>query len=138
MNMITKLILNYLRRKGYTIGLSDYNLFARTFAGYFGSSSPEYSGWVAACADVWGKYFAKVKFRLYDERTGDEVTKHPVTDIFSSPNDFQTWWEIKYRIAQNFVIHGSSYLLKLRDKMGVPRRIIQLHPERVSSYPANI
>lgn len=135
MNILTKIILRYLRNKGFSIGLSGHNLFAKTFSGYFNASHANYSGWVAACADVWGKYFAKVKFRLYDKSTGDEITSHPLTDIFSDPNDLQTWWEIKYRIAQNFIIHGSSYLLKLRDAINVPRSVIQLHPDRITSFP---
>jgi len=138
MNILTKFLLKYLNRKGFTVGLGDHNLFAKTFAGYFNSDYANYSGWVAACADVWGKYFAKVKFRLYDGSTGDEVVSHPIAKIFSSPNDFQTWWEIKYRIAQNFIIFGNSYLLKLRDSIGVPRQLVQLHPDRITSYPANI
>ena len=136
MNILTKFIIKYLRTKGYSIGLRDYNLFAKTFSSYFSGSSSEYSGWVAACADVWGKYFAKVKFRLYDKSSGDEITAHPITDIFAYPNELQTWWEIKYRIAQNFIIYGNSYLLKLRDAMNVPRAVIQLHPERVTVNPS--
>ncbi|HJY63109.1 MAG TPA: phage portal protein [Ignavibacteria bacterium] len=137
MNILTKFLIKYLKRKGYSIGLSDYNLFAKTFSG-INSSSSAYSGWVAACADVWGKYFAKVKFRLYDSFSGDEVISHPVTKLFTNPNMFQTWWEIKYRIAQNFIIFGNSYLLKLRDSIGVPREVVQLHPDRINSYPQNI
>jgi len=137
MNILTKYLIKYLARKGYSIGLSDYNLFTKTFSG-INSASSSYSGWVAACADVWGKYFAKVKFRLYDSSAGDEVTSHPVVKLFSNPNKFQTWWEIKYRIAQNFIIFGNSYLLKLRDSLGVPRELVQLHPDRIISYPQNI
>ncbi|HEY3251186.1 MAG TPA: phage portal protein [Ignavibacteria bacterium] len=138
MNILTKILIKYLRQKGFSIGLNDYNLFSKTFSNYYSPGSSNYSGWVAACADVWGKYFAKIKFRLYDNSSGDEITIHPLTNIFSSPNDFQTWWEIKYRIAQNFIIFGSSYLLKLRDSMGIPRQLIQLHPDRMNSYPLNV
>ncbi len=137
MNILTKFLIKYLKRKGYSIGLSDYNLFAKTFSG-INSSSSAYSGWVAACADVWGKYFAKVKFRLYDSSSGEEVVSHPVTKLFTNPNLFQTWWEIKYRIAQNFIIFGNSYLLKLRDSLGIPRELVQLHPDRINSFPQNI
>jgi len=92
MNILTGLIIKYLNRKGFSIGLTDGNLFAKTFSNYFSApSQASYSGWVAACADVWGKYFAKVKFRLYDKSSGDEITAHPLTDLFSFPNDLQAW-----------------------------------------------
>jgi HK97 family phage portal protein len=135
MNILTELIIKYLKRKGFSVGFTDNKLFAKTFSDYFSSSSANYSGWVAACADIWGKYFAKVKFRLYDRSAGEEILVHPITEIFAYPNDLQTWWEIKYRLAQNFIIHGNSYLLKLRDSINVPRALVQLHPDRITSYP---
>lgn len=85
--------------------------------------------------DIWGKHFAKVEFRLFETSPSGagltEVSQHPIIDIIKRPNDFQTWWEIKYRIAQHFAIYGNSYFLKLRDKMGIPRQIIQLQPGRI-------
>lgn len=90
-------------------------------------------GWVAACADVWGKSFTKGVFRIYDG--ADEIEDHPFVDIQKRPNSFQTWWEIKYRIAQNFIIYGNSFLLKLRDRLGTPRALVQLHPDRMDTKP---
>lgn len=122
-------------RKSGTVNLRDTNLFYDSFRDYFyDRSSQRYSSWVYDCMDIWGKHFAKVGFRLYevnDEGTLQEIFRHPIIDIFSRPNDFQSWWEIKYRIAQHFAIYGNSYFLKLRDRMNVPRAIIQLQPGRI-------
>lgn len=38
----------------------------------------------------------------------------------------------------DFAIEGNSYLYKLRDKLGIPRAVIQLHPDRIQTYPYNL
>lgn len=117
------------------IQLTEPSLFYRSFRDYFYRRRQNFSSWVFDCMDLWGKHFAKVNFRLYrntdDDGNYSEVRRHPILDMFNKPNDFQSWWEIKYRIAQHFALYGNSYFLKLRDRMGVPRSIVQLQPGRV-------
>jgi HK97 family phage portal protein len=131
MNKLKILLDKFFGRK--SVSLRDSLLFHDTFGNYY-RTSQKYSSWVFDCMDIWGKHFAKVVFRLYEKNVGgslSEVLTHPVLDIFSRPNEFQTWWEIKYRIAQHFSLYGNSYILKLRDAMNVPREMMQIHPSRI-------
>ncbi len=132
-NFLQRIALRYAL-KNNQVSFTDYDKFLSVFGPYFGLnvSSKKFVGWVADCLDIWGKYFGKAKFRLYDEGNDNkEVEKHPILDLFKSPNTFQTRWEILYRMACNFGIDGDSFLLKLRDGLNVPREVIQLTPHLV-------
>lgn len=81
--------------------------------------------------DVWGKHFAGVNFRLYEENyfgEKTEIVNHPIIKMFKKPNPYQTFWEIKYRFAQHFSLYGNGYLFKLRNGLGLPTQLIQLLP----------
>jgi HK97 family phage portal protein len=133
--------------KSAKVGISSYSQFQKTFAGWLEniSGSDRNTGYVASCANIWGLSFAKAKHRLYDKTParsgtaggGMEVLLHPFNDLMSKPNWFQTSWEQRYRIATDFIYEGNSYFLKLRDSLRVPRALVQLHPERVTTQPYN-
>lgn len=125
--------------KSGKVGISSYSQFQKTFAGWLEniSGSDRNTGYVASCANIWGLSFAKAKHRLYDRSNGMEVLLHPFNDLMSKPNWFQTSWEQRYRIATDFIYEGNSYFLKLRDSLRVPRALVQLHPERITTQPYN-
>src|SRR5690242_11618337 len=88
--------------------------------------------------DVKGKAYANAEFKLYDRGTYKpeeyvEVKKHPILELFRRPNEYQTWWEIKYKIACHFALpKGEAYLLKIRDesRFKVVRQLFLLEPDR--------
>ena len=118
------------------ITLTDYSTFNKTFSEYFNtnSSNKNQVSWIYDCVDVWGKHFAGVKFRLYEtvDSNPEEVMRHPINDMFVTPNQFQTWWEIKYRIAQHFAFYGNAYLYKLRNGLNLPMGLVQLLPNNLT------
>jgi HK97 family phage portal protein len=125
--------------KSGKVGLSTFSQFQKTFSGWLEniSGGEKNTGYVASCSNIWGLSFAKAKHRIYDKTNGMEVTSHPFNDLISRPNWFQTSWEQRYRIATDFIYEGNSYFLKLRDALRVPRALVQLHPDRMTTQPYN-
>lgn len=125
--------------KSNSVGLNSYAQFQNTFSTWLEnfSGNERNTGYVASCSNIWGLSFAKAKLRIYDKTNGKEVESHPFNDLMSKPNWFQTSWEQRYRIATDFIYEGNSYFLKLRDGLRVPRAIIQLHPDRITTQPHN-
>ena len=102
--------MNFIQRAAFkllskSISLTDATTFTKMFREWIGNIAGETSkntGYIASCVDVYGKAFAKVDFKLYDQEDGAEVENHPILDIFNRPNSWQTMWEIKYRMASDF------------------------------------
>lgn len=128
------------RRKSVSggVNLSDAKGFIQTYRDFFSlfRNNENYFGVIAACIEVWGKHLAKAEFNLFDsEEDGTEITSHPVLSLISKPNPFMTSWEMKYRIAQEFALFGNSYMLKVRDRLNTPVMLVQMHPDRITTYP---
>ncbi|MCX7611852.1 MAG: phage portal protein [Ignavibacterium sp.] len=120
----------------------DGKTFKLIFGDYFSSplsSNERSSSWVYVATDILGKYFAKANFRVYKivDNNAIEIKEHPLVDIFKNPNDYQTFWEIKYNWAFHFALYGNSYLIKIRDKFGIPRQIVQVNPFSIQPYYEN-
>lgn len=124
-----------LRKK--KINLTDSFSFKNIFSNWILNSSDNNSGYIGACIDLWGIQFANARFRVYDKTTNKEVI-HQLIELLKLPNDFQTFWEIKYRWALDLAIDGNSYLLKLRNNSNKVVGLIQLHPDRISTEPIGI
>ena len=120
--------------KAFSIPITDGQTIRDTFAEWFGIGKQEnYAGWVAACIHVWGTYFAKAKFRLYETRDGNpiELENHLFNQLLRKPNDFQTWWEQKFLSAIFFAVYGNAYFLKLRNARGLWIQWTMLRPDLV-------
>lgn len=106
---------------------STYNLdtltardFQRVFDGWFNvdANDKKYVGAVYSAIDTHGLYYAKAKFRIYDESNPDSITevKEPkIRLLFENPNPYQTWWEFAYKIAAHFGLFGEAFFYKLRN-----------------------
>lgn len=109
---IKKYFLNQLTRDG----------FEEIFSGFTdeGKKSDNYAGTVFAALDVYGLYFSKAKFRIYQKtKEGVQEVKDPrYTILFDRPNAYQGWLEIKHRIGVHLGLFGNSYLYKIRDGKG--------------------
>jgi HK97 family phage portal protein len=128
--------------KAASVTLDNGPAFVKIFSQWLNDmGAGSHVGYVASCANVWGRSFARTKFRLYDisDEDNSEVTNHIAVNILKRPNPFNyTWWEYKYRIATDFIYEGNSYFLKLRDGLGTVQALFQLHADRMRSYPYNI
>ena len=127
-----------VNKKSVSISLSKKGEFKDFFKAWLnGFSNSNNIGYVAACAGVWARSFAKTKFRLYDESEDNkEVVKHPAFDILKRPNPFNfSWWQYKSKMAFDFIYEDNSYWLKLRDTLGIVRGIWHLYADRMTPYP---
>lgn len=101
------------------------------------------TGYVGACADVWGRSFAMSKFRVYDaEDDNKEWDNHPAIELINKPFINLTGWELLYRIATDLIFEGNCYILKLRPLTGqYLKPVTGLYPlqaDRISTYPHNV
>lgn len=121
MKLVDKAAMWYLRRKA-SVNNDEWRMneaFNRAFADWLkGGVAENYLGAIYSCSDTWGLYFAKARFRLYEQIAGGVqiVKDHEFTNLLKAPNSYQTWWEHKYKIAAHFGIFGNSYLYKMRSK----------------------
>jgi len=123
--------------KAYSVDTSKN--FLNTFEAYFAETNKNQVSWIFDCIDVWGKHFSKVKFRFYEKNldgSKDEVTEHPILNLFIKPNQIQYWWELSYRMAAHFAIYGNNYIYKIRNGLGIPIQLIQLIPSRLTPIPS--
>jgi len=131
------LLYRFLSTKSDTVRIDNFAEFDKQLKAWLEQGgTTDNTGYIASCVDIWGLSFAKVTFRIYDSSADNkELDTHLVNNIFKKPNWFQTWWEIKYRIASDFSYWGNSYLLKLKDGLKTVTGLVQLHPDRVTTYP---
>lgn len=135
MNFIKRQLFKYLFK---SIDLTQGKAFRKQFANWLeeNTSNTNNVGYISACADVYGKWFASSKLRLYDDNN-EEVEQHPILNLFKKPNNAMSMWEMKYRIATDFTFYGNSYFYKIRNKLNIPILLQQLHPNKITTNPYN-
>ena len=125
---IKQTLLKYLA-KGFS--LRDASSFNRAFADFkLLTSGQDLVGWIASATNVWGTYFTKAKFRVFENTSKGliEQPDHPFSKIMRTPNDYQVWWEVQYQLAIWWVLYGRAYWLKLRNLKGETVQLVQLKP----------
>ncbi|MCK9598076.1 MAG: phage portal protein [Sphaerochaeta sp.] len=79
---------------------------------------------------------ASVPFRLYRVKgsKGDqeELTAHPVIDLFYRPNPTQTRSEFVEMAFTNLLLTGEAFVYKVRNSRGVPVELMNLRPDRMT------
>ena len=114
-----------------SFSVRDASSFDRAFADWkLQVSGEDLVGWIAACTNVWGTYFTKANFRIYEETNKGmvELPDHPFRQMMKKPNDYQVWWEIQYQLALWWVLYGKAFWLKLRNLKGDTVQLVQLKP----------
>ncbi|MDP4114536.1 MAG: phage portal protein [Bacteroidota bacterium] len=111
-----------------------------SYSGY-GSLYNQVKSWVFNAVSLRSEDVAKTKFRLYTTRivkgieTIEEIYRHPVIDIITSPNSYLSWYDLLYITIQNMDIQGNFYWLKERDRMKVLRSIRPVFPKNITIIP---
>ena len=121
------------------ISLSDYELLKSTFGGYWELSGKQHTGYVAACLNTMGNYFAKANFRIYkkDKDKLIEIFDHPFSKLIETPNNFQVENELKHYIGEFFGVFGNFYLRKDRGLSSKKTRgFTVLDPRQVRPVPS--
>lgn len=117
-----------------SFSLKDYTSFERAFHDWMlHTKGDKMVGWISACSNVWGTYFAKTRFRMYKNTSNGkkELLDHDFIKLMRRPNEYQVGWEQKYMIALYWILYGKAYLLKLRNGLGQPGKLVMLKPWRV-------
>lgn len=100
-----------------------------------------FSGWVYASIKAVAKEIAVTKFKLYElDNDGNrtELFNHELLDILHAPNQFQTGYEILYKIAAHLELVGNAYvyLAGVSDEKGKPTMMRLLDPKNVKPVKA--
>jgi len=99
------------------------------------SSTAEGVGYVFSAIDVWGKHFAKAKFRLYERLPKGGVKErysHGFLNLLNNKGSELTNWEMLYSLGFNWGLNGVQYLHKLRNAFGVAVQYELLMSNRMS------
>ncbi len=100
-----------------------------------------YSGWVYASIKAISKEIAVTKFKLYEldsDGNRTEVFNHELLDILHAPNQFQTGYEMLYKIAAHLELVGNAYIYLdgVNDEKGKPTMMRLLDPKCVKPVKA--
>lgn len=112
-------IKDYFKNLGMAvkgISIRDAETLLAYFGEYWGMAKTQHTGYVAACLNTMGNYFAKANFRVY-KRNADEYIElfdHPFAQLLENPNNFQVENELKHYMGEFFGVFGNYYLLKER------------------------
>jgi len=114
--------------------ITDAGSLIDQFGDFWGLNKSQHTGYVAACLDTMGNFFAKAQFKVYKNVKGKPVVQpdHPFIKLLNKPNSFQTSWDQRYFIGVYFGVFGNFYLLKGRGSAsGKVRNLIMLDPTRM-------
>ena len=65
----------------------------------------------------------------------EEIEEHPLLDLLTKPNDYDSGWELKELTQSMLDLTGNAYWMLERDKLGVPSRIFLLRSQWVRIIP---
>lgn len=143
MRLLDKIkIIREVLKKGVSVSLTDAKQLKAIFRDFlFPGSSSVNSGYVGACANIWGLSFAKSKLRVYNsDSDNEEWENHPAVLLLSKPFPGYTGWELLYRIATDLIFEGNCYILKLRPQSSLSpvSGLYPLQADKINTYPYNI
>lgn len=94
------------------------------------------SGWVYTSIRAIEKELGSIEFQLYKlkgDGSREAVYRHELLDILHAPNQFQTGYEMFYRIAAHLELVGNAYiyLMGVTDESSKPTAMRLLDPKNV-------
>ena len=113
-------------------------------SGLSGSLQPKkyleaYRGWVYGAVRIISSTAAagQIRFYVQDKMGNKQVLQkgHPLVDLFDKPNMAMTRWYLCALTFSWLELTGKAYWLKVRDKMGVVRRLLPLQPDWIRVVP---
>lgn len=98
-----------------------------------------YNSWSSAAANIIAINIATANFRLFKEIPGEdereEITEHPIVDLFKGFNPFDTPFEFLELGSLYLDFMGNWYIYKAKDRLGIPRELWNLPTERIKIHP---
>jgi HK97 family phage portal protein len=89
---------------------------------------------VYACVTIRSQDVARCTPRLFRKRkdgSREQVTDHPLCEIFHRPNRAQTWFEWMEQTEAAYLLKGNGYAAIKRDGRGSPKELIPVNPDAV-------
>jgi len=92
---------------------------------------------VFACVREIAVAFSGIKWCLFRMVGGEkqEVTDHPLIDLWRRPNPHQGSTSFLLSVASHYCIAGNSYIEAATDSLSVPQYLYSLRPDRMSVIP---
>lgn len=93
--------------------------------------------WVYRCIMQRASSVASVPWLLYKRQNGElvEITDHPLLDLMRKPNHMQSGQEFIEELMAHRLLSGNSYAMKAGPKVGPPRELWTLRPDRTQIIP---
>lgn len=89
---------------------------------------------VMACVNMLAEDVAKLTPKLYRRREGggrEEATNHYLYELLDQPNEWQNWLEFCEQMQVGLVLKGNAYAVIIRNRRGVPVRLVPVNPDAV-------
>ena len=115
----------------YWPGESSPAFWGETTPKNIGEQLKAYSGWVGDCVSLIAERVASIPLRLYN-KNDELVEEHPFYDLFKTFNPDTTEFAGKELISINLDLTGECYVLMLKDRLGIPRELHVMRPDRMA------
>jgi HK97 family phage portal protein len=106
------------------------------YKGYAGEY--EKLAWVYSCVYAIAAGIGIVPWYIIDGEPGkgDPVPDdHPAVKLFRDPNEDMAWYDLCEYLVSYLELGGDSYLEVARDRLGKPRELYPLRPDRITIVP---
>ena len=90
-----------------------------------------YQGWVGDCVSLIAERVASIPLRLYD-REDKLIDEHPFYDLMTHINPDVTGFMFLELLQTYLDLTGECYVLMAKDKLGIPRELYFLRPDRMT------
>lgn len=90
---------------------------------------------VLACVSLLADSVASMPLRAYT-KDGERRVEQPLPPVLCNPVLDMTTYELVHQTVSCLLLHGNSYLMLVRDRLGDPIQVIPLHPYQMQVLPA--
>lgn len=106
---------------------TDYNSFL---------SAAKTISWVYKCSSIIGENVATTQGFVYDSK--DQEMHNPILDqLFTLPNEWMTWYDMKEVMTWYLLLTGNAYILKDEINLkGQPTKLYLIRPDRMQIVPS--
>jgi phage portal protein BeeE len=87
-----------------------------------------YFGTLYACIDTIATTISETQWKLARKKgkEWEEVTEHPLIDLFNTPNNYQTSHDLLYLLSSYIDTNGQAFLYPVKSGLN-SKRVVQLH-----------
>jgi len=90
-----------------------------------------YQGWVSDCVSLIAERIASIPLRLYN-KNDELIEDHPFYELLTHVSPDVTGFMLKELISTYLDLTGECYIYMAKDKLGIPRELYFLRPDRMT------